>query len=620
MGTPKQQGSVDSGQPPAVSGQQPAAGGQPSAVGRQPSAGGQRPTTTDHPPTANGHRLPSLLSFLYGPERGQAAFRQIQALMEAWRPRMERWEPERPLFSHEDVLVIAYGGHILPPEPGTPKLHGLRRFLETYAHPGVNGVHILPFFPYSSDDGFSVIDYLQVRPDLGTWEDVEAIARRFHLMVDLVLNHASRKSPWFQAFLRGDPEYEDFFLTVENPHDPAWAHVVRPRTTPLFTPVETAQGRRYVWTTFSPDQVDLNYHNPKVLLRMVEVLLHYIAHGARVIRMDAVAYAWKEPYTPCIHLPQAHALVKVFRAVVDAVAPWVRIITETNVPHEENVAYFGDGTDEAHLVYNFTLPPLTLHAFLTGDASILTRWAATLETPGPQTAFFNFLASHDGIGVTPADGWLNPAQMEALYRTVLEHGGLLSYKALPGGGRRVYELNITWYDALNDPCCPTPLDVPRFLASQAVMLSLAGVPGIYLPSLFGARNCLPCVEEKGYPRAINREKFSWEALRQALENPRDHRAQVFQGYRRLLNLRRKVDAFHPAAAQRVLDLGPGLFAVERLGANTHLLALISVRGRSQRVVAPDFPGLWKDLLTGETLEPAAGLLLAPYQVRWLMRI
>ncbi len=563
-------------------------------------------------------RLLDLLQFLYGPSLVEEFWPELQRSLEVWRPRLKRWAPERPLFSQEDVFLIAYGDHVLPPETTTPKLQGLRRFLEDYAQPGVNGVHILPFFPYSSDDGFSVIDYLQVRPDLGTWHDVEAIARSFHLMVDLVLNHVSRQHPWFQAFVQGDPQYRDFFIVVDDPHDPAWAHVVRPRTTPLFTPVETTQGRRYVWTTFSPDQIDLNYHNPQVLLRMIEVLLHYIAHGARVIRLDAVAYAWKEPYTPCIHLPQTHALVKVFRAVVDAVAPWVRIITETNVPHEENVAYFGDGTDEAHLVYNFTLPPLTLHAFLTGDASILTRWAATLETPGPQTAFFNFLASHDGIGVTPAHGWLSSRDLERLYETTRRHGGRLSYKALPDGGRQVYELNITWYDALNDPAHPTDLDAERFLASQAVMLTLAGVPGIYLPSLFGARNCLRCVEERGYPRAINREKFSWEKLQDMFAASSSSHARVYQGYRRLLQWRRTLDAFHPQAPQEVLNLGPGVFALKRTGRTSTLVALISVRDHPQQYVLPQFPGVWQDVLSGESLRPAEGVPLAPYQVRWLV--
>ncbi len=563
-------------------------------------------------------RLLDLLQFLYGPSLVEEFWPELQRSLEAWRPRLERWAPERPLFSQEDVFLIAYGDHVLPPETTTPKLQGLRRFLEDYAQPGVNGVHILPFFPYSSDDGFSVTDYLQVRPDLGTWHDVEAIARSFHLMVDLVLNHVSRQHPWFQAFVRGDPRYRDFFIVVDDPHDPAWAHVVRPRTTPLFTPVETTQGRRYVWTTFSPDQIDLNYHNPQVLLRMIEVLLHYIAHGARVIRLDAVAYAWKEPYTPCIHLPQTHALVKVFRAVVDAVAPWVRIITETNVPHEENVAYFGDGTDEAHLVYNFTLPPLTLHAFLTGDASILTRWAATLETPGPQTAFFNFLASHDGIGVTPAHGWLSSRDLERLYETTRRHGGRLSYKALPDGGRQVYELNITWYDALNDPTHPTDLDAERFLASQAVMLTLAGVPGIYLPSLFGARNCLRCVEERGYPRAINREKFSWEKLQDMFAASSSLHARVYQGYRRLLQWRRTLDAFHPQAPQEVLNLGPGVFALKRTGRTSTLVALISVRDHPQRYVLPELAGVWRDVLSGETIRSTQGVSLAPYQVRWLV--
>ncbi len=564
------------------------------------------------------HRLGEYLRFLYGREEGQRIWETLKERLEAWLPRLEPWAPDRPLFSQEDVFVIAYGDHVLPSEPHTPKLRGLRAFLEKRFGSMVEGVHLLPFFPYSSDDGFSVVDFLQVRSDLGTWRDVEDLARSFHLMVDLVLNHVSRQSAWFRAFLEDRPPYRDYFIVVEDPQDPAWSQVVRPRTTPLFTPVQTRRGLRYVWTTFSSDQVDLNYRNPQVLLHMIEVMLHYIAHGARVIRLDAIAYTWKEPYTPCIHLPQAHHLVKVFRAVVDAVAPWVRILTETNVPHEENVAYFGDGTDEAHMVYNFTLPPLTLHAFLTGDASILARWARTLSTPGPGTTFFNFLASHDGIGVTPAHGWLNEEQLALLYETTLRHGGRLSYKALPGGGRQVYELNITWYDALNAPESPSSWDVPRFLASQAVMLSLAGVPGIYLPSLFGARNCLSCLETQGYPRAINREKYPLADLLAALADSNDHRAQVTAGYRHLLQVRRQWDAFHPEAPQKILDIGSGALALRREGKTAPLLVVISVRATSQRVRLQGVSGLWRDVLRNDLLVVDEGLPLEPYQIRWLV--
>lgn len=559
----------------------------------------------------------ALLTQLYGPEKGEGTLQAVLQLLERWRPRLSPPFPRAELFPQGEAFLIAYGDHVLPKEANAPRLQGLRRFLETFTQPHVRGLHLLPFFPYSSDDGFAIIDYTQVRVDLGTWQHVEDLARSFTLMVDLVLNHVSSQNPWFQAFLQGDPNYQDFFLVVDEPQDPAWQHVVRPRTTPLFTSVETARGRRWVWTTFSPDQVDLNYRNPQVLLHMLDVMLTYIAHGAQVIRLDAVAYTWKEAHTSCIHLPQAHALVQLLRAVVDAVAPWVRLLTETNVPHEQNIAYFGDGTNEAHMVYNFTLPPLVLHAFLTQDATTLARWAATLHPPGEKTAFLNFLASHDGIGVTPAHGWLEPEALEALYRRVREHGGYLSFKTGAHGERQVYEFNITWYDALNHPQYPTPWDVPRFLASQAVMLSLQGVPAIYLSSLFGARNCHRCVQKQGYPRAINREKFPWAWLSQVLTRESTHYRQVLQGYQRLLEVWRRTPGFHPQAPQEVLATPSGALALLRHHPTHPVLALISVQHQGQQLVFTQLPGSWEDLLSGQVLEPAQGIPLAPYQVRWL---
>jgi sucrose phosphorylase len=349
-------------------------------------------------------------------------------------------------------------------------------------------VHILPFFPYSSDDGFSIIDYTAVNPEWGTWADIRQLGEHVRLMFDAVINHISCQSEWFQGFLRDDPQYAGFFIIVDGGAD--LSMVVRPRALPLLTPVETSTGKRFVWTTFSEDQIDLNFGNPEVLLRLVDVLLLYVEQGAEFIRLDAIAYLWKRLGTPCIHLEEAHRVVKLLRAVMDAVAPGVLLITETNVPHDENISYFGDGTDEAQMVYQFSLPPLTLHAFLTGNATYLTRWATTLQPFSSETTFFNFLASHDGIGVRPAEGILPPEEVQRLVDTTLAHGGFVSHKTDGDGAQSVYELNISYFDALSDPRDnePLALQVDRFLAAQAIMLALQGVPGIYVHSLFGSRS------------------------------------------------------------------------------------------------------------------------------------
>ena len=407
--------------------------------------------------------------------------------------------------SEKDVVLITYGDQVV--EPHKPPLQTLNQLLCRYAKGTINSVHILPFMPYSSDDGFSVIDYASVDPNLGSWTDIQQIAQDFDLMVDLVVNHASTQSSWFQQFLADNPEFEDYFIWVEPGTD--LSRVVRPRAQPLLTPFQTASGEHQVWTTFGPDQADLNYHNPEILLKMIEILLLYVEKGARIIRLDAIAYLWKETGSPSIHLPQTHSVVKLFRCVLDAVAPGVQLVTETNVPHLENISYFGNGSDEAQMVYQFPLPPLVLYTFLSGNASDLSRWASDVSLPSNQTTFFNFLASHDGIGLRPVEGILSPDKIQALVERTLAHGGCVSFKSEADGSQSAYELNISYFDALSDPSGAEPisLQVQRFMASQAILLSLVGVPGIYIHSLFGSRSDYAGIQASGRYRSVNREKF-----------------------------------------------------------------------------------------------------------------
>ncbi len=586
-------------------------------------------------------RIIRLLTALYGEALAADTWPALAARLDAFRrdhPRpQDQTAPPQDRLTERDAILITYADSFRA--PGEPPLRTLRAFLDDHLAVAVDAVHILPCFPSSSDDGFSVVDYTQVDPRLGDWGDAAALGRRYRLMLDFVANHVSQHSAWFQAFRRSEAPYDDYFISVDPGAD--LSGVVRPRALPLLTPVEmlaagphgtpVAAGTRYVWTTFSADQIDLNYANPQVLLEMTGVLLHYVAQGAEIIRLDAIAYLWKSIGTPCIHLPQAHAVVKLWRAVLDAVAPDVLLITETNVPHAENVSYFGaplpetGGTDEAQMVYNFSLAPLALHALQTGDARYLSAWAAALETPSPSATYFNFIASHDGIGVLPARGILDETQVQGLVDQTLAHGGRVSYKANPDGSESVYELNTTLYDFLNDPANENPdADVPRFLASQAILLSLAGVPGIYVQSLFGSRNCHACFAETGRPRSLNRQKFDRGTLEAELRDPAlGHAGRVFDGYRRLLRVRRAEPAFHPAGGQQVPDLGPAVFAVLRTppGAGRPVLCLVDVSGRPQAVRLPvALARAWRDLLTGarfEAEDAGTTIALAGYAVRWL---
>jgi sucrose phosphorylase len=476
-----------------------------------------------------------------------------------------------------------------------------------------------------------VIDFEEVDPRLGTWEGIERLGLRFQLMFDGVFNHVSAKSRWFQRFLNCRPGFEDYFVSFSTREAISPDHlqlILRPRTSELLTPFRTLDGTKWVWTTFGPDQVDLNFRNPAVLLRVVEVLLTYVRRGADIVRLDAVTYIWRELGTRCAHLLQTHALVQLFRAVLDVVAPRVALITETNVPHEDNVSYFGDGWNEAQMVYNFALPPLTLHAFLTGDASLLARWAAGLATPSPATTFFNFLDSHDGIGLLGARRLLGPEGVALMVREVERRGGLVSYRSEGDGGRSPYELNITWYSALNpeDAGEDVDLQVARFVASRSIALALAGVPGIYLPSLFGSKNDVEAVRAGEGARAINRDTIDVPALEALLRDRSTWVSKVARHFGRLIRTRIVTPAFHPNASQAVLAHHPQVFAVRRQpSVGPPVLAVTNVTAREQtfrcsRAELGSDAESWHDLLLGQRVAAGADgieLHLPPYAVMWL---
>ncbi len=563
-----------------------------------------------------------LLHSLYGENEGERTANRLFDLLDRYRSRLPRRVPR---LEPRDAILITYPDQVR--DEGQPPLKTLADFCTRHLRGVVSGVHILPFFPWSSDDGFAVMDYRRVAPEYGDWDDVARLGEHFRLMFDAVINHISSRSEWFQAFLRDDPRYRDYFIVLRGDED--LSAVVRPRALPLVTRFQTPSGEKLLWTTFSADQIDLNYHNPAVLLEIVDILLEYVGRGAEFIRLDAIAYLWKEIGTSCIHLPQTHAVVRLFRAVLDEVAPHVMLITETNVPHAENISYFGDGTNEAQMVYNFALPPLVLHAFHTANAETLSSWAATLALPSDRATFFNFLASHDGIGLNPARGILRAEEIEALVRRTKAAGGLVSNKSDSDGGESPYELNINYFDALNavrEGDAPE-LQVSRFVTAHAILLSLIGVPGIYFHSLFGSRGWPEGVKELGYPRAINRQKLRRADLERELADPASRRARVFRQLAHLLRVRAGQEAFHPFGRQRILFLDSGVFAVLRTAPDGRQRALclhnVTPRERTVRLSLSQVDAAsgeaWRDLLADRPLVPADPftLSLAPYQTRWL---
>ena len=556
------------------------------------------------------------LSFLYGESAAIELEDAVQKLIRQAREGRVRNVSEKNKPSETDCMLITYGDQVRADSESPLKT--LDGFLSSRAAGVISAVHLLPFYPSSSDDGFSVMDYYAVDPNLGTWEDVESLGRAFALMFDAVFNHASAQGVWFEKFRRQEPGWEQAFVTVSG--QPDLSQVVRPRALPLLTEFATSVGIKRVWTTFSADQVDINFSDPKMMLRILEVLLFYVGKGARYIRLDAIAFLWKIPGTTCLHLEQTHRAIQLMRSVLDAVAPDVQLITETNVPHIDNISYFGKGADEAQLVYNFALPPLVFHTLRTGHAGQLRSWAQSLKLPSDQVTFFNFLASHDGIGLNPARGILDQREIDALVQTALNHHGFVSYKNNPDGIKSPYELNISYFDALSNPLAAESEEtqVARFLAAHSIMLAMRGLPGIYFHSLYGSRGDRRAAEESGIPRRINRKKLDLAKLEAALDDPNNLRARVFAGLRQLLRARASHPAFSPYAEQEVPEAPSEVFAARRNATDGRkVLCLTNVTTNSVTYALPSDVE-WRILTQLPETNVSRGVVqLPPYGILWL---
>lgn len=547
------------------------------------------------------------LDILYTGETRELAGRLLEELYKRWVS--DRREKKEEL-SEKDCILIAYGDCIR--EDDKAPLQSLDEFLNEFCRGVITNVHLLPVFPYTSDDGFSVQDYESIDPHLGNWEDIQRMAEHVGVMMDAVINHSSKSHRWFQECIQGKFPYTQYYIACNPKED--YSKVTRPRALPLLTETETAEGKKWYWTTFSDDQIDLNFKSPYLLEQIIETLLLYARMGARFIRLDAVGFIWKNMGTTCMHLKETHTVVKLLRKFLEIIYPGTYIVTETNVPHKENMSYFGDG-DEAHLIYQFPLPPLVLHTMLSQNTQKLTEWADGLKnTPLPEgTSFFNFLASHDGIGVRPVEGILDGKELAALFEAVKKRGGRISYKQNEDGSESPYELNINYLSAVTgelDGDLREKADC--FLASQAIMLSMQGVPGIYYHSLFGSKNWEEGVEQSGINRRINREKLTRRCLEKELNQEGCLRKLVFDGYMKLLRVRMKQKAFSPFAKQKILDYGKEIFALERENGQK-IKVLINVTGHTVKL-PKDRQVVGMDLLQDKKEVRIKELL--PYEVLW----
>lgn len=568
-------------------------------------------------------RIKQRLAFIYGQEQVNDIW---EALCERISLHHENLQQVRfkPGWDEEDIVLITYGDTI--DDPLSPAgLQSLKNFADRWLKDYFNIIHLLPIFPFTSDDGFSVADYRMIRTDLGDWEHVEALRENFDLMFDFVLNHCSRVSLYFADFRAQRPGHENFFI-YENPEED-WSMVTRPRSSPLLTEIPTHQGLRHVWTTFSADQVDLNYRCPQVLLEMLDILMLYLSKGSRITRLDAVAFIWKEAKTNCMHLPQAHEIVKLMRDISEGLCPNSLLLTETNVPHEENISYFGQG-DEAHMVYQFSLPPLLLHAIHSAKTKYLYDWLKSLSMPPENCTYFNFTASHDGIGVRPLEGLLPDEELKKLLEDMRARGAYVSTRANAQGEHVPYEINVTYYDAFRNPGQRSaPWQDARYMLSQTVALSLKGIPGVYIHALLATPNDHQRVEITGSTRSINRHQWNLDEISALLEVSESTTHSLVQEYTRRIKIRREQPAFHPDAEQLVLDLEDGLLGILRVSeSGQHIVALFNFMNTFTYMNTNGMKALlggntqnWVDLLHDQPLvfDEDCCLKLKPYACHWL---
>jgi len=566
----------------------------------------------------------SRLKFIYNEEVAKEYLPKIDALAEKYTKQLEE-KPFKPQWDEKDTVLISYGDSIRDSSK-KQSLATLKRFADKHLGSCFSTIHLLPIFPYTSDDGFSVADYRMIRSDLGDWQDVRNLGENYDLMFDFVLNHCSRVSLYFADFRADRDPYRDFFI-YESP-EKDWSNLVRPRSTPALTEIPTREGIKFVWTTFSADQVDLNYKNPKVLMEALDILFFYLSEGSRITRLDAIAFLWKEEGTSCVHLPQTHEVVKLMRDLTEELSPGSVLLTETNVPHKENISYFGEG-DEAQMVYQFSLPPLLLHAIHTGNTQYLYDWLKDLTPPPAGCTYFNFTASHDGIGVRPLEGLLPNDEVKQLLEDMRARGAYISTRRNKDGKNTPYEINVTYFDAFRNPGNQSaPWQVARFLLSQTFALSMRGIPGVYIHSLLATPNDISRVEITGATRSINRHQWNESELEALLEVPESNTFLLMREYLRRIRIRQDQAAFHPDAEQTVIRLGAcNLMGLVRksLDGQQNIVALYNFAKTSCHLKEELFTDLignsdqWWDLLYDNApIMEDEGLLMKPYACHWLV--
>ena len=528
------------------------------------------------------------------------------------------------LWNSSSTVLIAYPDAVF--REGESTLATLSELIDKELGNIANVIHILPFLKSTSDGGFSVSSHKELDPIFGNWEDINSFSKKHKIMADLVLNHVSSSHQWVQEFIQSKPPGSEYIFAPKEIY--GWEKVVRPRNSSLFINLSTKDGNKNVWTTFGPDQIDINWKNPYVLIEFLKLIILYLKNGVSWIRLDAVAFIWKEKNTNCLHREEVHRIVRLLRFQLELLIKEGVLITETNVPEKENLSYLKSG-DEAHLAYNFPLPPLLLESLLSNKADLLNNWLSSWPDFPEKTSFLNFTASHDGIGVRALEGLMDQERFHQLLVGCEKRGGLISHRKMENGEDSPYELNISWWSAMTDAGVdPSYLQLQKFLLSQILIMSLKGVPAFYLPALLASKNDLQTFGRTGERRDLNREKFEANSLFNELADKRSLASQIIQKLNSAISIRSEEISFHPDSSMKCLSKGRSDIVIIRRGDKdqsiwaihnmTNMRLSISIK-ENLKIKTDNNSFKFKDCLNNEILTESK-LELSPYNVKWLKRI
>ena len=525
---------------------------------------------------------------------------------------------KRIKISEKTSVVICYGDSLI--ENNQKKLLKIfQNFYKKKLNKYFNTVHYLPFYPSSSDSGFAVKDHYKIDQRLGSWSDINNFSKKNSIMADIVINHASARGLWFKNFLKDKSPGKNYFLTVDKKFNTS--KVVRPRDHKLLKKIDIFKKNDYLWRTFSPDQIDLNFKNPSVLLRFIKIMINLISHGVTIFRLDAIAYLWKQSGTKSINLKQTHEIIKLLRLICNLLNVSIIIVTETNLPEKENISYFGKH-DEANWIYNFSLPPLLMHAFLFENSSALNKWSNKLPSTKLGNNYLNFIASHDGIGMRPAEGILSKNSIQNLLKRFKKNGSKFSFRKIQNKTKKVYEANITVFNALqksdNDP--KGKYFFERYISAHAIMISFEGIPAVYFNSLFGTSNDEAKFIISGNNRDVNRYRWNNTNLLNKLKNNKSKQYIFYKNITNLLEIRRKQSAFHPNAYRQTINLGPKIFCFKRVSLDKKQ-TIICITNLSSEIKQTTFNinlSNWRDLINlNFKFKKTKILELQPFQTLWL---